>query len=33
MEMIKRDFNALRIIRAVHDMERIKTLLLNEEQK
>lgn len=33
MEMIKQDFNALRILRAIHDIERIKNILLTDEQK
>jgi hypothetical protein len=32
MEMIYRDFNILRLIRAMHDLERLKSMLLTEEQ-
>ena len=32
MEMIYRDFNILRVIKAMHDIERIKELLLTQDQ-
>jgi len=32
MEMIYRDFNIIRLIRAFHDIERLKTLLLTPEE-
>lgn len=31
MEMIYRDFNIIRIIKALHDIERLKILLLSTE--
>lgn len=33
MEMIYRDFNILRVIKAMHDIERIKQLLLTPDQQ
>lgn len=33
MELLIRDFNILRLIKALHDIEKIKDLILNDSEK